>query len=157
MNKTTTDEVLGVLIKVNLEKELFDELDSFIRTTPGASYSDIINDAVFYYFDGFERDNREVDKKDQTENGQFTCPECKGHKLFWAQIEEMSYQDAIVENGKLEYGVPPEHRDVGPQNIGWHECGDCGYKIRNKHGHRIVEPKEVIEWLKNPVLEEDRF
>jgi DNA-directed RNA polymerase subunit M/transcription elongation factor TFIIS len=152
MNKTTTDEVLGVLIKVNLEKKLFDEMNFFMRATPGASYSDIINDAVFHYLDGLEEDNRE----DHRENGQFTCPECKDHNLVWAQIEEMSYQDAIVENGKLEYG-DPEHRQVGPQNIGWHECGDCGYKIRNKHGHRIVEPKDVIEWLKNPVVEEDRF
>jgi DNA-directed RNA polymerase subunit M/transcription elongation factor TFIIS len=150
MNNTTTNEVLGVLVKVDLDKEAIEAMDSIIRTTPGASYSDIINDAVTYY------SNREVEKRDHRKNSQFTCPECKNHNLVWAQIEEMSYQDAIVENGKLDYG-DPEHRQVGPQNIGWHECGDCGYKIRNNHGHRIVEPEDVIEWLKNPVVEEDRF
>jgi len=156
MNNKGKDQVLGVCLRVNLDRDVLDALE-LLQLESGATDSDIINDAFTCYLNEIEKQNRETEKIVRSQNLLFTCPKCKRHRLMWAQIEEMTCQDVIIENGKVGYDTPPESHRIGLEAQGWHECGDCGYKIRNKHGDKIVEPEDVIEWLKSAVLEKDRF
>lgn len=87
---------------------------------------------------------------------EFNCPECKCHKLVWAQVETISYQEVTIENGTIGYGPPEDHENRGGREFpGWHQCGRCGYKIRNKREQKVRHPDDLLEWLENRVLEED--
>lgn len=87
----------------------------------------------------------------------FTCPECGGHELNLIKTNQIWVQPVEIVDGKLEYG--PMDAVDDPDSVegsDWEfRCRNCGYAITNEDGQPIGDTEDLIEWCKNPVVDED--
>lgn len=78
-------------------------------------------------------------------NIQFTCPECKTHRLECC--EEGPYSSEVLEideDGDFDYG---EIDASG--NVVRFQCLNCGYILSREDGSPIDNNEEVVEWIKD--------
>lgn len=86
----------------------------------------------------------------------FTSPECGCHELNLIRTAQIWVQPVTIVGTELEYGVHDTVDDPDSYDSVWRfECRKCGHVIRDADGEPIGDTKDLIEWCKNPVVDED--
>ncbi len=93
----------------------------------------------------------------KTEPPTFTCPVCGGHELNLIRTNQIWVQPVEIVGDEIKYG-PHDCIDNpdDPFSSYWRfECRNDDYVITNADGDEIGDTAELIEWTKNPVVDED--
>lgn len=89
----------------------------------------------------------------------FTCPECGGHELNLIKTAQIWVQPVTIVGTELEYGIHDTMDDPdSDEGSEWYfECRNrnCGFEIQDEYGERIGDTDDLIEWLKNQVIDKD--
>jgi hypothetical protein len=95
-------------------------------------------------------------KQSTEETPAFTCPVCGGHELNLIRTAQLWVQPVEIVGDELKYGPMDAVDDPDSYDSYWRfECRNGDYVITNADGDEIGDTDELIEWCKNPVIDED--